>query len=151
MKKPFENKIFALNRSRRKYQILDKLEAGIVLTGPEVKSIKAGQANISDSYIKISAGELWLIGAQISSYRFSNQLLNPKRDRKLLLNKSEIIRLAGKLTRGITLIPLKIYQKRTRIKIEIALARGLKLYNKKQLLKEKQVRRETARELKNLE
>ncbi len=150
MKKPFEKKILAQNKARRKYQILDQFEAVIILTGPEVKSIKSGHANLSDSFAKISAGELWLIGAHITPYRFSRQEQNPKRDRKLLVKKSEINHLAGKLQRGVTLIPLKFYQKRSLIKLELGIARGLKLYNKKKFQKEKELKRETARELKNL-
>ena len=143
------NKILCTNKKvGRKYQILDKIEAGIVLTGSETKPAKAGQVNLSDSYAQIRGGEIWLIGAHISPYKFSAQDLDPKRSRKLLLKKQEISHLAGKLSKGTTLIPLKFYLKNGLIKVELGIAKGLKLYNKKQLLKEKEIQREAERELK---
>lgn len=149
--KKIDSKIICKNRkARSKYKIIDKLEAGIVLTGAETKSAKNGQMNISDAYGQIIKGEVWLINAHISHYKFSNQDIDPKRSRKLLLKKIQITHLAGKLSQGTTLIPLKVYLKGNLIKTELALARGLKLYNKKQLQKEKEIQKEAARELKNL-
>ena len=143
-------KILCINKKAgRKYQILDQISAGIVLTGSETKSAKSGQINISDSYAQIIAGEAWLIGAHIAPYKFSAQKVDPKRSRKLLLKKQEISHLAGKLSKGTTLVPLKFYLKRGLIKVEIGIAKGLKLYNKKQLQKEKEIQREAERELKN--
>jgi len=149
MKKGTEKKILCTNKKAgRKYQILDKIEAGIVLTGPETKSVKTGHANISNSYAQIVRGEVWLIAAYIAPYKFSTQKVDPKRSRKLLLKKQEISHLAGKLSKGTTLVPLKFYLKRGLIKVEIGIAKGLKLYNKKQLQKEKEIQREADRELK---
>ena len=144
-----EAKILCTNKKAgRKYQILDKIEAGIVLTGPETKSAKAGQVNLSDSYAQIVGGEIWLIGAHISPYKFSAQDLDPKRSRKLLLKKQEISHLAGKLSKGTTLIPLKFYLKGNIIKVELGIAKGLKLYNKKSIIREKEIQRDAERELK---
>lgn len=148
-RKKLESKILCTNKkARQRYRILDKIEAGIVLTGPETKSVKTGHVNISNSYVQIIGGEVWLVGTHIAPYKFSNQNQDPKRSRKLLLKKQQIAHLAGKLSKGTTLIPLKLYLKQSLIKIELGIARGLKLYNKKQLQKEKEIQREAERELK---
>jgi len=146
----FKTKVLAQNkRAWNRYQILDKIEAGIVLTGSETKSVKNHQINLKDSYAKIINGEVWLINAHISPYRFSAERFDPTRSRKLLLKKSQIVSLAGKIKSGLTLIPLRIYLKNNFLKVELAIAKGLKLYNKKRLLKEKELKREAERELKN--
>jgi SsrA-binding protein len=131
---------FAVNRrARHDYEILDKLEAGIELLGTEVKSIRAGKIQLKDSYVEIREGQAFLIGAHISPYTHGNrENHDPERPRRLLLNRREIDRLFGKTTlQGLTCVPLSVYLKGNRIKIEIAVARGKKLYDKRQAEKKK--------------
>lgn len=133
------------------YEILETYEAGIVLQGSEIKSIREGRVNLKDSYAKVKDGELWLYDMHISPYdkaSFFNH--DPLRPRKLLLHKHEIIRLTGKVNeRGLTLIPLKIYiNERGKAKIELALAKGKKLHDKRKAIAEKDLRRELERALK---
>jgi SsrA-binding protein len=137
-------------RANFDYHLLEKYEAGLVLFGQEVKSAKAGQANLSGSYIiwkkEKKEPELYLIKAQISPYRLAGKLLdyNPQRDRKLLLTKKELNQLIGKTqTAGLTLIPVKMYTKRGLIKLELALAKGKKKYDKREDLKKKELDRQT--------
>src|ERR1700693_5663878 len=113
-------------RAFHEYEIFDKLECGIVLTGTEVKSLREGTANLEDAYAKIDGRELWLIGSDIPEYTMGNRLNHkPKRPRKLLLHKREIEKFAGKASqKGFTLVPLRLYFKDGRAKIEIAVARG---------------------------
>jgi SsrA-binding protein len=137
-------KVVATNRkARHDYLIEDTMEAGIVLTGSEIKAIRAGQVNLRDSYAVVRDGELWLINAHISPYQqASYQNHEPRRDRKLLLHRREINRLAGKLQeKGLTLIPLQLYLKDSRAKVELGLGRGKKLYDKRQTLREREDQR----------
>ncbi|MFA5011388.1 MAG: SsrA-binding protein SmpB [Ignavibacteria bacterium] len=141
-------KIIGTNRKANfQYEILNKYEAGIVLLGTEVKSLREAKVNLSDAYGRFSNNELWLIGAHINEYKYGN--LNnhdPLRKRKLLMNKKELRKLKAKLEElGLTLIVTKIYFKNSKIKVEIALARGKKLYDKRETIKN----RETERKLKN--
>ena len=141
-------KIIAKNRkARHDYHIEDTLEAGMVLTGSEIKSIRAGQINLRDSYATIRNGEAWLINAHIAPYKqASHQNHEPRRDRKLLLHRREINRLIGKLQeKGLTLVPLKLYLKNGRAKVEMGLARGKKPYDKRQTLRESDDRRQMDR------
>lgn len=141
-------KIIANNRkARHDYHIDDTLEAGIVLTGSEIKSIRAGQINLRDSFATIRNGEAWLMNAHISPYKqASRQNHEPKRERKLLLHRREIDRLTGKLQeKGLTLVPLKVYLKNGRAKVELGLARGKKTYDKRQTLRERDDRRQMDR------
>ncbi len=145
-------KIVAQNKKAfHDYHILEKIEAGMVLSGPEVKSLRAGKANLKDGYANIDArGEVMLYNVHISLYTFATHNPNePTRIRKLLLNKREIKKLIGKLKeKGLALIPLKIYFKENgRAKIELGLAKGKKLYDKRAALKEKQSNREMQREM----
>jgi SsrA-binding protein len=121
-------------RAYHEYEVFDALECGIVLTGTEVKSLREHVASIEDAYAKIDGGELWLIGSDIPEYTMGNRLNHkPKRPRKLLLHKREIEKFAGKASQqGFTLIPLRLYFKKGRAKIEIAVARGKKLYDKRE-------------------
>ncbi len=139
-------RIVSQNRkARHEYDIFDTLEAGIVLLGPEVKSIREGRINIKDGYIDIRDGEAWLQNVHISPYPYATNTAKPDplRARKLLLHKQEIKRLSGKVKeRGFTLIPLKVYISRGKVKIEIALAKGKKLYDKREALKRKTIDRE---------
>lgn len=137
-------KIIAHNRkARHDYHIEDSLEVGLVLTGSEIKSIRAGQVNLRDSYATVRNGELWLVNAHIAPYKqATRQNHEPRRDRKLLAHRREINRLTGKLQeKGLTLVPLKLYLKDSRAKVELGLARGKKLYDKRQTLREKDDRR----------
>jgi SsrA-binding protein len=129
------------------YFIEDRAEAGLVLTGTEVKSLREGRAQLKDSYVQFRGGEAFLVGAHISPYgsgSWTNHL--PERDRKLLLHRREIDRWAGAVaTRGVSCVPLSLYFKGTKVKAEIALVKGKKLHDKRDALREKDQRRETDR------
>ncbi len=146
-------KIVCTNKKAfHEYHIDQKIEAGLVLTGPEVKSLRAGRANIKDGYAQVKNGEIFLYNVHISPYSFAARTDNdPLRVRKLLLHKREIRKLIGKLKeKGVALIPLRIYFiGNGRAKVEMGLARGKKLYDKRAALKEKQSRRELQRVMKN--
>jgi SsrA-binding protein len=132
-------------KARHEYHIEDSLEAGIVLIGPEVKSLRDGRANLVDSYARIKDGEVFLHNLHIAPYPYAHHMeLDPERTRKLLLNKKEIKRLIGKTKeRGYTLIPTKVYfTERGKAKVELALAKGKRQYDKRQALKEKDLQRE---------
>jgi SsrA-binding protein len=135
-------------RARHEYEILESLEAGLVLRGTEVKSLRAGLVNFKDSYATVRNGEVWFLGCHISPYSHGTDANHdPERDRKLLLHDREIKRLAGKIAeRGLTLVPLKLYFKRGRAKLEIGLGRGKKLHDKRSALREREVRREMDKE-----
>lgn len=127
--------------------IEETLEAGIALMGTEVKSLREGRANLKDSYALVKDGEVFLIGCHISPYSHGN-IMNPdpERTRKLLLHRGEIKGLQGKLTqKGYTLVPLKIYFKGSHVKVELGLAKGKKLYDVREALKEKEAKREVER------
>jgi SsrA-binding protein len=134
-------------RARFEYEFLEQLEAGIVLTGTEIKSIRTGQISLAQAYARIRDGELWLVGMHVPPYKegsFSNH--EPLRPRKLLLHRNELERLSGRVAeKGLTLIPIRLYFKRGKVKIEIALARGKKLWDKRRDLKDRDVQREMAR------
>jgi len=123
----------------------DRVEAGIVLTGTEIKSVRAGRVSLGDAYVRPEAGELWLLNAHIARYEASSYLSHePKRPRKLLLHSKQINTLTSKvLEKGLTLVPLKLYIKDNIAKVEVALARGKKLYDKRESI----IRRETEREM----
>ncbi len=134
------------------YHIEKTMEAGMVLTGPEVKSLRAGRANIKDGYARLKDGELYLYNLHISPYAFAtHSVTDPLRVRKLLLHKRELRKLIGKINeKGVALIPLKIYFVHNgKAKVEIGLARGKKLYDKRAALKEKQSKRELQRVMKH--
>jgi len=134
------------------YEIDEKLEAGIVLVGSEVKSIKLGNVRLVDSFCFVENGELYLKNCHITPYEKGSHFNEePKRDRKLLLHKKEIARLIGKIkTKGLTLVPTMIYFNKNKVKVEIALARGKKLHDKRASIKEKDTNREMQRALKEL-
>lgn len=133
------------------YFILDTYEAGIALHGTEVKSLRMGKCSIKESFIRIENGEMFIYGMHISPYEKGNIFnKDPLRVRKLLLHKSEINKMLGKQKeKGITIIPLKVYFKGSLVKIEIGLAKGKKLYDKREDIAKKDVKREVERELKN--
>ena len=133
------------------YRILEKFEVGVSLIGQEVKSIKTRGVNLAGSYVVIKNSEAFWIGARISPYQPKNILpdYNPERSRKLLLKKSEIKYLIGKTKqKGLTLIPLRVYTKRGKIKLEFGIGKGLKKVDKRELIKKREVERELKRELK---
>ena len=133
------------------YEILEKFEAGLVLSGAEVKSIRGGRMNLAGSYVNFHNGEPYLIGASIAPYQPKNQPsdYDPSRTRKLLLNKKEIDYISGKTKqKGLTLIPLRVYNKGRRIKIEIGLARGKKQYDKRASIAQKETQRKIERAIK---
>nr|AQS30377.1 hypothetical protein [uncultured bacterium] len=139
-----------LNRQAHfNYTILDTLEAGLVLTGSEVKSIRAGQVSLQEAFAKIRGGEAWLINCHIAPYKQSaDQDLEPTRARKLLLSKKEITSLDHKLsTEGLTLVPLKFYFKKNRVKVELGLGRGKKKFDKRETIKRRETERETRRKI----
>ena len=145
----------SLARNRKAYydyEILDKFEAGLVLNGPEIKSIRNSNVSIAESRVIINKGEAWLIGCHVAEYKFdsSSDSYDPIRERKLLLHRNQIDKLGGaKTQKGLTIIPLSIYLKRNLVKIEIALARGKKKYDKRASIKEKDSNRTISRILKN--
>lgn len=143
--------LLAENRKAKfNYEILETFEAGLVLTGQEVKSIKLGKLQLSGSYVVVKGEELWLVGATIPPYQPKNAPADyqPQRSRKLLLKKNEIKYLLGKAQqKGLTLIPLKVYTKGGIIKLNFGLARGRKKSDKKERLKKKAIEREMRREI----
>lgn len=133
------------------YHIEETLEAGIALLGTEVKSLREGKANLKDSYVMIKKGEVFLLNCHISPYTHGNIMNHdPVRTRKLLMHRKEVERLGGKVaTKGYTLIPLKIYFKDSFAKVEIGIARGKRLFEKRETIKEREARREIERAMKN--
>lgn len=145
------DKNIAINRkARHEYTVLQSYEAGIVLQGTEVKSIRQGKANLLDSYAALKDGEVWLHNAHISVYdQGSMNNHDPLRTRKLLLNKAEIRKLIGKVKeKGLTLIPLRLYIKNGKVKVEIALAKGKKVYDKREDIAKRDFQREQERKIK---
>jgi SsrA-binding protein len=145
------SKVFAQNKKAlHDFDIEETYEAGIVLTGPEVKSIRQGRANLKESYARVRDGEVFLIGAHISPYaNATHREQLPTRDRKLLLHKKEIARLAGKAQEdGKTLIPLRLYAKDNNIKLQIAVASRKKQYDKRREIAKKTAEREIERAMK---
>ena len=140
----------AVNRQAfHNYEILEKFEAGIVLTGTEIKSARDGKVNLKDAYGLVKTGEIWLLNCHISPYSHGNYANHdPLRTRKLLLKRSEINRLIGRTTeRGLTLVPLRMYLKEGRLKCELALAKGRKVYDKREVARQKTIDRETKQAL----
>jgi SsrA-binding protein len=134
-------------RALHEYTILDRLECGLVLTGTEVKSLREGSASLDDAYAKVEDGEVWLIGSDIPEYAMGNRMNHkPKRPRKLLLHRREIGKFAGKASqRGFTLVPLRLYFKRGKVKVELAVARGKQSHDKRQDQKKAEAQREIRR------
>lgn len=138
-------------RARYDYHVLDTFECGIALAGSEVKSIRDGRANLQDSYARIEDGEVWLHGMHIAPYEFSRAELEPTRRRKLLLHRKEIdtlTRAAGE--KGVTLVPLRVYFRDGRAKVELAVAKGKRAYDKRRAIAERDAKREAQRALKGL-
>ena len=143
-------KAIATNKKAfHEYFIDDRTEAGLALTGTEVKSLRAGRAQLKDAYVQFRDGEAFLVGAHISAYAagsWTNHL--PERDRKLLLHRREIVRWAGLVaTRGVTCVPLSLYFKGSHVKAEIALVKGKKLHDKRDAIRDRDLKREADREM----
>jgi len=141
----------ALNRkARHNYTITDTFEAGLVLTGTEIKSIRAGKANLSDAYARVERGEAWLVGAHIAPFEQGNRYNHePKRDRKLLLRRTEIDQLMGRAAaKGLTIVPLRLYiNDKGRAKIELGMGRGKQLHDRRRDIADRESRRDVEREL----
>jgi len=145
-------KTVATNRkAHHNYNIGESVEAGIVLTGTEIKSIRAGRVSLSDAYVRPENGELWLVGAHIARYDAGSHMSHqPTRPRKLLLHRKQIAELTSRVVeRGFTLVPLKLYIKDSLAKVEVALARGKKLYDKREAIARHEVEREMERAIKS--
>ncbi|HXF33398.1 MAG TPA: SsrA-binding protein SmpB [Candidatus Acidoferrales bacterium] len=134
-------------RARYEFEILESLEAGIALTGTEIKSLREGTGSLNEGYARVRDGELWLVNMYIPPYKqgsFSNH--DPRRARKLLLHRSQIDRLAGRITeKGLTLVPLRLYFTRGMAKVELGLARGKKLWDKRRATAERDAKRDLER------
>ena len=144
-------RVFAQNRkARHDFDIEESYEAGIQLTGPEVKSVREGRANLTESYVRVRDGEVFLVGAHVSPYENATHREQlPTRDRKLLLHRREIARLTGKSQEdGKTLIPLRLYQKNGNVKLELAVASRKKQYDKRREIAKKTAQREIERAMK---
>jgi SsrA-binding protein len=147
-----EEKVIVTNRAAlHEYHVLDRYEAGVALVGTEVKSVRAGQIQLKDSYVAVRDGEAWLMNAHISPYSFGNRLNHePVRTRKLLLHRREIERLEKETaTKGMTLVVTRVYLKGGRVKFEIGVARGKKLYDKRETEMRRTIERETRARMKN--
>jgi|SRR5919199_3534335 SsrA-binding protein len=146
-------KIVTVNRKAyHDYQIEEELEAGIALTGSEIKSIRAGRVNLRDAYARIDNGELWLIGSHVSPYRQAGSYFNhePERPRKLLVHRQELDYLREKIqAKGYTLVPLRMALRKGKAKVDIGLGRGKKLYDKRDAMAERDARRDVERALRN--
>ena len=146
-------KVLATNRKAyHDYHIEETHEAGVVLTGTEIKSVRAGSVNLRDSYAQVRNGEMWLMNAHVAPYEpASRQNADPYRDRKLLMHRKEILRLFGRVQeKGLTLIPLRVYLKKNKAKVEIGLARGKKQYDKREAIAKRDSAREIQRAVKNV-
>lgn len=144
-------KVLATNRKAyHDYQIEETYETGVALTGTEIKSVRAGSVNLRDSYAQVKNGELWLMNVHIAPYEpASRQNVDPYRDRKLLMHRKEILRLFGRvMEKGLTLVPLKMYLKKNRAKLEIGLARGKRQYDKREAIGKRDAAREMDRAIK---
>jgi SsrA-binding protein len=147
MRPPEEIRVLAMNRKARfGYFIEERVETGIVLLGPEVKSLRAGRANLQDSFALIRGGEIWLVNCHISPYSHGNRSNpDPLRERKLLLHREEIRRLERRRQAGFTFVPLRLYLKQGRVKVELAVARGKKLHDKRETIRRRDLEREARR------
>jgi SsrA-binding protein len=143
-----KKQLAANKKARHDYDILENFEAGIVLKGYEVKSIRQGQINIKEAYVRPIGGEIWLVGANISQYKqHSDRTYDPTRSRKLLFSRREISKMIGRVQeKGLTLLPLSVYLVNNKlVKLEIGLGRGRKLYDKRQVIKKREQERELRR------
>lgn len=141
-------KVVSTNKKARfEFFILETYEAGLVLKGTEIKSIRSGQISLQEAYVRTNGAEIWLVGAHVAPYEHASAFQHdPKRDRKLLMHKKEIRKLYDEVRiKGMTLVPMRVYLKAGRAKLEIGLAKGKKQYDKRDSIKERDVERETSR------
>jgi SsrA-binding protein len=143
-----------LAKNRRaffQYHVLERVEAGVALLGTEVKSVREGGLSFSDAYVEFREGELFLVGCKIAPYTHGNQMNHaPERDRKLLLHKREILKLGGKITgKGLTLVPLRAYLRKGKVKLEIGLGRGKQAHDKREAIKRRDIDRDTRQALRD--
>jgi SsrA-binding protein len=146
-----DTKVVATNRkASHEYFLLDKIEAGIALQGSEIKSIRAGQMSLNEAYVRVEDGEAWLVDAHVAPYTQASRMNHePRRARKLLLHSAEIRRLEDDVRqKGVTIVPLRAYLKSGRVKVEIAVAKGKKLYDKRETIAKRDAARELERDLK---
>jgi SsrA-binding protein len=147
-----DQRLIASNRKAfHDYHVLEKLEAGLILTGTEVKSLRAGKANLKDSYVIVKNGEGWLVGVHITPYSHGNrENHDPERVRKLLLHRREVDKLEGEIVlKGLTIVPLRLYFKGNKVKAEIAVVRGKKMHDKRETEKRREADRESAAAMKS--
>lgn len=143
-----EIKVVSTNKKARfEFFILETFEAGLVLKGTEIKSVRSGQISLQEAYVRTNGAEIWLVGAHIAPYEHASAFQHdPKRDRKLLMHKKEIRKLYDEVRiKGMTLVPIRVYLKGGRAKLEIGLAKGKKQYDKRESIKERDVERESSR------
>ena len=147
-----DEKIVTTNRkARHDYFVLESYECGVVLKGSEVKSIRNGRANLQDAYARVDDGEVWMYGMHVSPYEFSRAELDPVRKRKLLLHHKEIVELTRATEeKGVTLVPMRVYFKDGRCKVQLAIARGKARYDKRQAIAARDAKREAERDLKEM-
>jgi SsrA-binding protein len=145
------DRIATNRRARHDYEILDTVEAGLALVGPEVKSLRAGHATVGDAYVSFRKGEAWLVNLHISPYeQAARSNVDPMRDRKLLMHRREISRLASKVAeKGLTVIPLDLHWKEGRAQVELGLARGKRSYDKRHSIREREERRDVDRAMRH--
>ena len=138
-------------RARHEYEVLDTLECGLALVGSEVKSLRTGHITLDEAYARVTGSEVWLVGCEIPEYREANRFNHePKRPRKLLLHRREIKRFAGRAAeKGLTLVPLKMYFKQGRAKVLLGLCRGRQLHDKREVIKDRDWKRDQARLLRD--
>ncbi len=144
------DRTIAVNRKATyDYELFDRYEAGIALTGPEIKSVRAGRVNLRDAYVRVEGGEAWLLNCHIAAYQPGSYLNHePTRPRKLLLHKDEILRLAQATDKkGFTIVPLRLYLKRGLVKVELAVARGRKKYDRRAAIADREARLQMERAL----
>jgi SsrA-binding protein len=143
-----EKNVVTNRRARHEYFVLESYEAGLVLKGTEVKSLRAGSANLQDGYVMVRRGEFWLVGMHVSPFEKGNiNNHDPLRDRKLLLHSKEIRKLTAKLQeKGLALIPLRVYFKRNIAKMEVGLCKGKKFFDKRETIKQRDVERQLRRD-----
>jgi SsrA-binding protein len=145
-----EKTVVSNRRARKEYEVLETHEAGMVLTGTEVKALRSGTANLKDAYATVEDGELWLLNMHIGHYPQASQQFQhePERRRKLLMHRREVDRLLGRvIERGLTLVPLRVYFRRGRAKVEIAVARGKRAHDKRDQLRKDAANREIEQEM----
>lgn len=147
--RPGDRTVITNRRARYEYEVLDTYQTGIVLRGAEVKSLRAGRGNLQDAYARVKDGEVWLQGMHVLPYEFAKEEIDPVRPRKLLLHRREIDELAGVTSQsGVTLVPLRVAFVQGLAKVELAVARGKRRYDKRQAIAERDAKREAERAMK---